>query len=94
MSTGWFVVSLLTFEPGESAFGDASLTSTVCGLVRSHDARIDGVLAMFLLESLSLPDVDATGVVVGDGLYVCVGLRERAIPEGSVIHSVEIERPE
>lgn len=94
MTTGWFAVSLLTFEPAESAFEVKPLVSTVCGLVRSHGARIDGVLALLLLEQLSLPEADAAGAGLEDALYFCVGLRERAIPEGSRIHSVEIERPE
>lgn len=88
------MVSLLTFEPAGSAFEEEPLAVTVCGLVRSHGARIDGVLALLLLEHLSLSEADATGAAVEDALYVCVGFRERAVPEGNRIHSVEIERPE
>jgi hypothetical protein len=94
MSTGWFVVSLLTFRPGCPGVEEDSLPLTVCGLVRSQDARIDGVMALLLFEHLSVPEADAGGAVVEDGVYFCVGFRERRIPEGSGIHSVEIERPE
>jgi len=51
-------------------------------------------MALLLFEHLSVPEADAGGAVVEDGVYFCVGFRERRIPEGSGIHSVEIERPE